>query len=521
MRLAPVPSLWGGAVLPGCLLDAFPRALSEHPERVAVVAEDATVTYRELLGWAARVAAVLRAHDVARGERVAIACPRGAHAVAAMLGVVLSGACYVPLDRDYPPARLRHMLDDSGARVVLWTGTPVDFADGATPVEVPGPECLAVEPAELDWLAEHDPDLPVYVIYTSGSTGWPKGVVLQHSVLDNVAYWQTVHTPAADLRTAQFAPLNFDVSYQEVFGTLVGGGTLAVVPERLRRDPAGLLAWLVEHRVQRVFLPYVALQMLAVAVAYGEPMDGLELREVNVAGEQLVCTGEVRALFEAMPGCRLVNHYGQSESAMVSAHVLTGTPDSWPTLVPIGRPLPGCELLLADVGDPDERTGELLVGGAAVSHGYLDRPELNAQRYAEVEPTEHGTRRVFRTGDLVRFDGGVVRYLSRLDDDVKLRGIRINLAEVEAQLLRLPGIAAAIAVVTGAQGGPMALRAAVVPADKAAGIDEDEVLARLADVLPEVAVPAALTVIDSVPRAPSGKADRIAVGKLVDAAVSQ
>jgi acyl-CoA synthetase (AMP-forming)/AMP-acid ligase II len=200
---------------------------------------------------------------------------------------------------------------------------------------------------------------------------------------------------------------------------------------------------------------------------------------------------------------------------MVTAHVLTGPPGDWPTLVPIGSPLPGTELLLGDIGDPDGRVGELLVAGLPVAHGYLNRPELNAERYQAIEPTERGNTRVFRTGDLVRFEDGVVRYLSRLDDDVKLRGIRVNLAEVDAQLMALPEIAAGVAVVVGAAGGPMALRAGVLLKEPGGPFDEDSVLRRLSETLPEVSVPSSLTLLDEVPRAPSGKIDRIAVGKLV------
>ncbi len=516
MRLAPVPSLWGGDADPVCLIDLFAAVLRDSPDRTAVVDEDVMLTYGELMGWAGRIAALLAEHGVGVGDPVAVACPRGAHAVAALVATTLYGANYVPLDREYPRLRLEHMLSDSGARVLLWAGEPLDFGGEAAEVRIP--EWTDVPPAEPvvpAWFARHDPDLPLYVIYTSGSTGWPKGVVVQHSVLDNVARWQGEHSPAPDLRTAQFAPLNFDVSFQEIFGTLCGGGMLHIVPERLRREPMMLIDWLAEHRIQRLFLPYVALQMLAVAAGFGSSVDGLDLVEVNVAGEQLVCTDEVRALFAAMPKCRLVNHYGQSESAMVTAHVLTGPPESWPTLVPIGSPLPGTELLLGDVGDADERVGELLVAGLPVAHGYLNRPELNSTRYQAIEPTWWGNRRVFRTGDLVRFEDGVVRYLSRLDDDVKLRGIRVNLAEVDAQLMALPEIAAGVAVVVGAEGGPMALRAGVLLKEPGAPFDEDSVLRRLSETLPEVSVPSSLTVLDAVPRAPSGKIDRNAVGKLV------
>jgi D-alanine--poly(phosphoribitol) ligase subunit 1 len=513
-------TLWGGPPEEGCLVDRVMSVAEREPDRIAVVDGDLRISYGDLLGWAAQIADVLAEYGIDTGHRVAIACARGAHSVAALLAVVLSGNAYVPLDLGYPRRRLEHMLDDSSVRVMLHTGGSVDVTTDATPIRIPEfDRAQAGErfggPRRRDWLARHDPDLPVYVIYTSGSTGWPKGVVLQHSCLDNVATWQAASSLAPDLRTAQFAPLNFDVSFQEIFGTLCGGGTLVLLPERLRRDGRQLLEWLARERIQRMFLPYVALQMLAVAAELGAATTDLSLVEVNVAGEQLVCTNDIRAFFERLPNCRLANHYGQSESAMVSWQPLSGRPADWPMLPPIGLPLPGCELLVDVLGDDPSDAGELLVAGAPVALGYLDRPELNARRYVDIGPTRHGHTRAFRTGDLVRFVDGAVRFLTRMDDDVKLRGIRINLAEVEAQLMAQPEIAAAVAVVLPIGSGPRALRAAVVLRAPERPVAEPELLRRLRETLPDVSVPVSVTVLGAMPRTPSGKLDRDAVADTV------
>ena len=194
------------------------------------------------------------------GDRVAVACPRGAAAVVALLATALAGFTYVPTGPRVSASTAGTHLQDSGVRVVLHDGGIWDVPETTYPVRIPKwtPGGSAAR-LDLSWVADHDPDLAIYIIYTSGSTGWPKGVALQHSCLDNVAEWQATVSPSPDLRTAQFAPLNFDVSFQEIFGTLCGGGTLVVVPERLRRESAELLDWLCEHRIQRLFLPYVAL----------------------------------------------------------------------------------------------------------------------------------------------------------------------------------------------------------------------------------------------------------------------
>ncbi|MEV4706161.1 AMP-binding protein [Actinoplanes sp. NPDC049316] len=507
-------SLWGGEPVPGCLFGSLTEA---DPDRVALVDGELLLTYAGLLAWARRIADLLDEHGVRAGDMVAVTGPRGAATTAAMLGITYLGAVYVPLDPEYPRRRLTYMLDDSGAQVLLHTGAVPQLGGTARLLAIPGP---------YDGAAPGDrkpvdcrPDLGFYAIYTSGSTGWPKGVVIPHSCLDAMVSWQAGHSPQPDLRTAQFAPLNFDVSFQEILGTLRGGGTVVYVPEELRRHPAGLLSWLVANRIERLFLPYMALQMLAIAVTTAADVSGVALREVNVAGEQLVVTGDIRTMFRRLPAARLVNHYGQSESAMVTSHVLPADVDAWPAIPPIGVPLPGCEVLV-DPPDPAEpEVGELLVAGLPVSLGYLHRPELNADRFRTVPPTPRGHTTVFRTGDLVRAAGGTVTFLSRVDSQVKIRGVRIDLAEVDAHLLGRPGVKAAACVSVPTPSGTRKLRAAVTAHDDGPPPDVYTLRQYLREVLPEASVPASITVLPELPRTPSGKIDRDAVAGLVTAAL--
>ncbi|WP_190620442.1 AMP-binding protein [Streptomyces venezuelae] len=504
---APGPALWGGTARPECLLEGLVRTVAERPDELALVDGSTRLTYAELWAWVAELAATLGRNGVEPGTRVAVTGGRSARTVAALLATVAVGATYVPLDASYPVNRLTFMLRDSGASLLLHDGPP-PIADATATLAIEDPSGAGA--GDFRPVACR-PDLPVYVIYTSGSTGRPKGVTIQHSVLDNMATWQRTDSVRPDLRTAQFAPLNFDVCFQEILGTLCGGGTLVIAPETLRRDPFAFLTWLAEQRIERLFLPYVALHMLAVAASAQDGGPDLSLLEVNTAGEQLLTTPPIRALFEALPRARLGNHYGQSESAMVSSYVLPADPGTWPLLPPIGRPLPGCELLV-DPTDPDDPTvGELLVAGAPVSLGYLDRPELNAERFVTVERTPHGHTEAFRTGDLVRVEGDLVYFLSRLDHDVKIRGIRVNLLEVEACLLQQPGVATAVCVALEPVPGSRQLRAAVTlhPDVEEPG----DLRAALADLLPEASVPASVTVLTGLPRTPSGKIDRDSVAE--------
>jgi non-ribosomal peptide synthetase component F len=352
------------------------------------------------------------------------------------------------------------------------------------------------------------------VIYTSGSTGNPKGVAVPHACVDNMAYWQRNVSLREDLRTAQFAPLNFDIWFQEVVSTLCGGGSLVIMPEELRQDPIELLDWLARERIERLFVPCVALHMLATAATAFESLPDLALREINTAGEQLVCTPAIKELFGRLPQCSLNNHYGQSESHTVSVHTLSGPSSTWPALSPIGVPLPGCEVLL-DVADLDEPLiGELLVAGLPVSLGYLNQPELTAERYVEIGPTTHGHTRAFRTGDLGKVENGLLYFLGRTDHEVKIRGFRVNPLEVEACLGNQPGVLEAICVPVDLGPGSRQLRAAVtIPA----GLDFDPAAAldALREELPSYSVPPSIAVLPAMPRTPSGKADRAAVARLL------
>jgi D-alanine--poly(phosphoribitol) ligase subunit 1 len=517
----PYLGMWGGEAAPEWIPDALRRVVTARPDHVAVVDGHRFLTYAHLAGWARVLAGLLRERGVEPGDRVAVAYPRGAEAVVALVGAVVSGATYVPLDTEYPARRLAHMLSDSDPKVLLHDGSRPELTAGRTTVAIPDPAGVRSYDPEADgglWPVDRDPDRAVYTIYTSGSTGWPKGVEIPYRCLDNMVQWQAAHSPAPDLRTAQFAPLNFDVSFQEVLGTLAGGGTVLVVPERLRREPTELLAWLGEHRVERLFLPYLALQMLAVA-ARDDLLAGLRLVEVDTAGEQMVCTDQIRALFRRLPGCRLVNHYGQSESAMVTSHILTGPPGQWPALPPLGVPLPGCEVLVAPDDPTEPAVGELLVAGLPRSDGYLHQPELTAERYIDIPPSPHGHTRAFRTGDRVELAGGVLRFLGRVDEGIKFRGTRVDLLEVDAHVLAEPGVAAAATVVVRSRSGHPTLRVALSLVGGAPAPELPAVLGRLREVLPEASVPVSLTVLDALPRTPSGKIDRAAVATLVGAAL--
>jgi D-alanine--poly(phosphoribitol) ligase subunit 1 len=505
--------LWGGKAQPPCVLEAFEQWVARRPAAPAVVDADQRLTYRELARWIARITELLRDSGVVAGDTVAVTGPRSAALVATAWAVIGAGATYLPLDANHPRKRLDHMLAETGAKLLLHAGpVPEMSAPGRARI----PRWSEVNPAAGSGLTlvACAPDTPVYVVYTSGSTGKPKGVALPHSCIDNMADWQRQHSARPDLRTAQFAPLNYDIWFQEVLSTLCGGGSLVIMPEALRQDPIELLDWLARERIERLFLPCVALHMLATAATASDSLENLALCEINTAGEQLVCTPAIKDFFRRLPGCSLNNHYGQSESHTVSVHTLNGPSGSWPALAPIGRPLPGCEILLDITGADDPQIGELLVAGLPLALGYLDQPELNAQRYVRVRPTAYGHTRAFRTGDLVSVENGVMRFHGRTDDEVKIRGYRVNPLEVEACLGRRPGVSEAICVPVNLSVGSRQLRAAVTVASDEE-FDAGAALAALREELPAHSVPPSISVLTAMPRTSSGKVDRAAVARLL------
>jgi thioesterase domain-containing protein/acyl carrier protein len=347
------------------------------------------------------------------------------------------------------------------------------------------------------------------VIYTSGSTGQPKGVTLGRRALANLLAWQCQDSRAGPgWRTLQFTPLSFDVHFQEFFSTWATGGTLVLIDEESRADPARLLATVEREEIARLFLPFVALQTLAQTACQRRRYPAC-LREVITAGEQLQITPALRDFFTHLPGCTLHNHYGPSETHVVTAHTLGGDPASWPLLPPIGRPLPGVQVQVLDGnGRPaaEGEAGELHLGGVALADGYHNRPELTAERFVD-----RAGGRFYRTGDLVRrLAGGDLEYLGRLDDQVKVRGHRVELGEIEARLREHPAVAqCAVALHHGPQEGRR-LVAYWVP-QRAGETAVAPLREHLRLRLPEYMVPAAFVPLASLPLTPSGKVDRKAL----------
>ena len=508
----------------------FELQAARTPGALALVQDGRRLSYAELDAQANRLARQLRECGVGPDERVAIYVERGVEVVLGLLAVLKAGGAYVPLDPTYPADRLAYTLADSEPRVLLTMSG----------MENPAQDVLGELPPTLAVIDLHDdtawrdlpahaletedkvgPDNLAYVLYTSGSTGKPKGVAMTHGPLVNLIQWQ-MREPGNDvpLRTLQFAALGFDVAFQETFATLASGGELHLIDQDTRLSAGRLFEFIVERRIERMFLPYFALQMLAeglegrlAALAPGERVR-CDLREVITAGEQLRIEPKIVRFFEHLPGCRLHNHYGPTETHVVTALTLGEDPSTWPRLPSIGRPIANARVYVLDGQgrpQPPGVVGELYLAGPVVARGYLKRPDLSDERFLP-DPFVGGAARMYRTGDLGRrLPDGEIEYLGRQDFQVKIRGFRVELGEIEAQVMAFPGVREAGVLAREDVPGLKRLVAYLSPQDSGAPVDLEQLRRHLVVHLPDYMVPVAYVQMDALPLSPNGKLDR---GKL-------
>lgn len=489
------------------------RQCLDNPAAIAVrhasAGPDGHWSYLELNQHANRIAHELAARGVSIGDRVAVCMSRSSGQIATVLGIVKAGAAYVPLDPDAPAERQSYILSNAKPRLLVCSPDIGGGMDQSVDLWV-----MERDPASIGQRTDnpgipYSPDMPLYVIYTSGSTGRPKGVVMPHPAMVNLVEWQmrASETPRGGV-TLQYAPLNFDVASQEIFSTLAAGGCLQLIDDPVRRDSRRLLHFLKDQHVSRLFLPPVALEELANETA-GRQVDLASLREIIVAGDQLQVTDKVRRLFSELPGATLTNQYGPTESHVVSAHTLSGESAHWPTRPPIGKSIDNVQLYVLDdrLGlVPPKVTGELYIGGIAVAQGYLALPELTAERFV-ANPFQRGGR-LYRTGDVCRYDqAGALEFVGRADQQIKLRGFRIEPAEIEGHLKALPGIRNAVVVKRSSKEGDERLVAYLI-AEDGIKLASGELRGALGSKLPLYMIPAHFVQLDAFPLTGSGKIDR-------------
>jgi amino acid adenylation domain-containing protein/non-ribosomal peptide synthase protein (TIGR01720 family) len=501
---------WNGTRTPfpreACIHERFRAQAARTPDATATVFEDRHLTYAGLACSAGRLAHRLAGLGVVPETAVGICLERSPEMVVGMLGVLEAGGAYVPLDPRYPPERLAFMLDDSGAAVILTRtalakGLPARFRISHSEFLVPI-VCLD----DGRWLADGEergagreavPRNLSYVIYTSGSTGIPKGTLLEHGGLCNLAQAQVeTFDIRAGSRVLQFASICFDASVSEIFATLLAGGTLCLAAQESLLPGRGLVELLRDEAITVVTLPPSVLASL--------PGDGLK-RLVTLVSAGEACTAEVAARWAG--GRRFINAYGPTEGTVCATLAECAGRDT----PPIGRPLANVSVYLVDrelrpvpVGVP----GELFIGGAGVGRGYRGRPALTAERFVPDPFGEEPGARLYRTGDLARYlPDGNVEFLGRIDYQVKVRGFRVEPEEIEATLVRHPGVRQAVVLAREDEPGARRLVAYVVPdGDRAPAAGDLGRFVR--ERLPDYMVPARFVTLEILPLTPGGKIDR-------------
>ncbi|RPK40427.1 Dimodular nonribosomal peptide synthase [Streptomyces sp. ADI92-24] len=517
--------------VPGATLASlFAAQAARTPDAPAVVFEDTTLTYAELDRRAEVLARRLRSRGAGPECYVAVAVPRSAELMVALLGVLRTGAGYLPVDLDYPAERVAFVLGDSGTSTVVTTAD----AAGLLPA-LPGLGLVLVDRDEADGdenghdEADRDgtvpdvpvqpagPDHPAYLIYTSGSTGRPKGVAVTHrAVVNRLAWMQGEYGLGADDRVLQKTPAAFDVSVWEFFWPLVEGATVVLARPGGHRDPGYLAGLIRSHRITTLhFVPSMLAAFTQVLESATDHPDwAASLRRVFCSGEALTGAqagdwSELTSRSGRAP-VPLHNLYGPTEAAVdVTFFAYDHDHDggAGPS-VAIGRPVWNTRLHVLDPflrQVPDGVPGELYLAGVQLARGYHDRPGTTAERFV-ADPFGGPGERMYRTGDLVRRrTDGVVEYLGRTDRQVKIRGNRIELGEIEAALAALPAVARAAVIVRDG-----ALAGYAVPAPGTV-LDAGALRAALADALPAPMVPGTVLALDELPLTPSGKLDQNAL----------
>ncbi|WP_416212277.1 non-ribosomal peptide synthase/polyketide synthase [Nostoc sp. DedSLP03] len=500
-----------------CICKLFEAQVERTPDAIAVVFENQQLTYYQLNSRANQLAHYLRSLGVKPDVLVGICVERSLEMVIGILGILKAGGAYVPLDPEYPQERLSFMLKDAAVSVLLTQQKLVE----KLPQHQAHVVCLDTDWQLIRQLSQENLISGVqennlgYVIYTSGSTGQPKGVALTQLALCNLMLWQLQNSPMSPsgVKTLQFAPVSFDVSFQEMFSTWFSGGTLLLIGEELRREPLALLGLLQQQAVERLFVPFVALQQLA-EVAVSSELVTSNLREIITAGEQLQITPAISKWLSQLSDCTLHNHYGPSESHVVVSFTLTNSVDTWPLLPPIGCPIANTQIYILDqnlqpvpVGVP----GELHIGGVSLARGYLNRPELTQEKFIPNPFEKAAESRLYKTGDKARYlPDGNIEYFGRIDNQVKIRGFRIELGEIEAVMSQYELLQANCVIVREDTPRDKRLVAYIVPQPEQTAT-VNQLRQFLKSKLPEYMLPSAFVTLESLPLTPSGKVNRRAL----------
>ncbi len=485
---------------PSTIVRRIAAVAQRDPGAVAVSGPGTTLTYRALFTRSLEHSARLRACGVQRGDLVALCLPRSANFVVGALGILLTGAAYVALDPDQPDARLRYMIEDCAASVLVAHNDIAERVQWRGPIVSPRAD-EGSTPAPQMQLA---PDAAAYAVYTSGSTGTPKGVLVSHAGLLNLIAWHhsAFGLTAAD-RTTLIANPGFDAAAWEIWPSLTAGASLHIPPDGVKTDPMRLRDWLLSEQITVCFVP-TPLAETVISISWPP---SASLRWLLTGGDVLHHRPPADLPFQ------LVNNYGVSEASVVSTSGVVTAATGAASAPNIGAPIDRVTLRVIDEQGAvlaNGVAGELLICGRSVALGYLGRPELTAQKFV-ADPLNPGVR-AYRTGDRVRITvDGTVEFLGRLDDQVQIRGVRVETGELVAAAHCHPDVAACAA--TSLQDVDETRLMLFVVARQPDTLHEDQLRDFLRQHLPEQMVPATILAVPELPVTANGKIDQAALAE--------
>jgi amino acid adenylation domain-containing protein len=493
----------------------FEAQAARTPEAIAAIfpASGEKISYQKLNQKTNQLAHFLRKQGIGPDDLVGIFVDRTIEMVVGILGILKSGAAYVPLDPIYPRDRLEYILTDSQVALVLTQEALIsEIPADDIPIVCLDRDCSAIstEP-ETNLYVSETPENLVYVLYTSGSTGKPKGVAMPHRAMSNLISWELSHSDiSGPANTIQFSSLSFDMSFVDMFMSWCFGGTLVVVPGEQRSDIGYLADFIVDHRLERLNLPYVALHYLAVIYNQTKKYP-TALKEIFSTAEALQITPAIRNLFSQLPACKLQNQYGPTETHVVTAHKFNEPPQNWPELPTIGTPVANTQIYILDANfqpTPIGVPGDLYIGGENLARGYLHQPNLTAEKFIPNPFCSLPGARLYKTGDLARYlAAGSIEFLGRKDFQVKIRGFRVELGEVETIINQIEGIKSVAVAAKGDSYATLRLVAYLVK-DENFDLSTEEIRQYIATHLPDYMIPEFFMDLTTMPLTPTGKVDR-------------
>jgi len=501
---------WSGtsrsSVNESCIPELFETWASRMPEKIALVSRSERVTYEELNRRANQLAHHLITYGAGEETRVGIHCERSLDMIVAVLGVLKAGAAYVPLDPSYPDERLLWILEDAGVQLVLSVSDLQDElpAHRAPVILLDSDWPLIAANSDENPTQQITPDQLAYIVYTSGSTGTPKGVAVPHRGVVRLVHGNNYASFSPDETFLQFAPLAFDASTFEIWGSLLNGAQLVLMPPGVA-SLSDLGQALLDHRVTTLWLTAGLFHQMV-----DEQLEALGGLRQLLAGGDVLSPSHVTRFVTAVPSCKLINGYGPTENTTFTCCYAMDHQTDFANTVPIGRPIGSTQVFILDQQlqlSPPGFVGELYASGDGLARGYHGRPEITAEQFIPHPFSTKPGARLYRTGDRARYlAGGNIEFLGRADEQVKIRGYRIELGEIEAVLTRAPGVQQAAVAVRDYGAGDKRLIAYLV-----GDVVSDKLQKTLRAVLPDYMIPSAVVMLDELPLTPNGKVDRRAL----------